>query len=389
MSRKKKCSAKKSKNAFPVKFSLFRREVKIKVTVFNRARLFNALARENIHIKSVISITSNQFIIIIYQKDYAKTFAICNRLCYNCIVVGYIGLFCWLKSKLNRVALIVGTLTVAVLFFVANFFLLDVKITGTETIAKTEFLSYLKNKGIKSGLPLTAIDRDYVKMVVNSFDGVAECSVKVVGHTLYVHVAERDKTVPKPLTAQNLCSRFDATVTRIVCESGTTKVNIGQRVKSGEMLIEGKLYDQNGQELMDVTASGKVYGKVTKKRVFITSLNSYSLSRTGKSKSFTQLRLWGITLGKVQSPFINYESERTQSFLPLLPIKVERTVFYETERKEIQTTRESLVEKCTTTAQSEFICDTDENTEIKTHVRELSQTEYEITVYMTTEREIT
>ena len=87
MSRKKKCSAKKSKNAFPVKFSLFRREVKIKVTGFNRARLFNALARENIHIKSVISITSNQFIIIIYQKDYAKTFAICNRLCYNCIVV--------------------------------------------------------------------------------------------------------------------------------------------------------------------------------------------------------------------------------------------------------------------------------------------------------------
>ncbi|MBQ7224883.1 MAG: sporulation protein YqfD [Clostridia bacterium] len=388
MSRKKKCKKERG-NTAPARFSLSKSQVKVAVTGFNRARLLDALAREGITVKRVINITSNQFIIIIYQKEYAKTFAICNRLCYNCIVVEYIGLVFWLKSKLNRIALLVGALSVVTLFCLSNAFLLDIKVTGAENIATTQFLTYLKSNGVKVGAVKGSLNHDEIREITRSFENVAECSVKVVGHTLFIHLTERDQTTPSPSSAQNLCSRYDATVTRIVCEKGTAKVKVGQRVRKGETLIEGKLYDQLGQEMLETEASGKVYGTVTQKRVFIASTTSYAVIRTGKSKAITSLYLWGMAIGKATSPYESYESECTQTFLPLLPVKAERTVFYETALKKVEQTLDEMVEKCAEKAHAEFIDDVNEGVEVKTHAQKLTETEYEITVYLTTEREIT
>lgn len=142
--------------------------------------------------------------------------------------------------------------------------------------------------------------------------------------------------------------------------------------KKGDLLIEGALYNQEGEKLTDVNASGTVYGTVVKNKRYVVSTEAYTYRRTGNKKTVTTLGFMGLKIGKSVSPFAFYESETTEAALSaLLPIKVKRTVFYETEVVREERKPEELAEFYKQKEMEEFTAAA-ENIKTSAHIEALA-----------------
>ena len=93
----------------------------------------------------------------------------------------------------------------------------------------------------------------------------------------------------------------------------------------------------------------------------------------------------GLKIGKSVSPFAFYESETTEAALSaLLPIKVKRTVFYETEVVREERKPEELAEFYKQKEMEEFTAAA-ENIKTSAHIEALAPGLYGISVYVEAE----
>ncbi len=357
----------------------------VEVVGFNQTRLLKRLAEAEIGVKNIEKIANNRMKLRLRKKDSAKTFAILSDMCYNYSVVEYDGIFAYLKSALCRVGIIVGTLACMACSFVMSGFVMKVEISDLERIGKLELISYLKESDVGVGSRISTLDRDEIRKTVNAFEGVAESSVEIRGTTLVINVIERDESSVASEPKQLITSRYDATVTRVVCSGGTAKVSRGQIVKCGDVLIEGALYDQMGEKLKDVPAEGIVYGKVVKNSTRLVSLDAYKYERTGKSKRMTALGVFGLNIGKLDSPFDSFESVTESSELSaFLPIKVNQITYYETAVMDVDRSLEELVKSLEEEALSAFLTSSEEM-RATSHVTALGENVYRIDTFVEAE----
>lgn len=357
----------------------------VEVTGFNQTKMLKRLTDEGIKVTNIEKIANNRMKLRLEKKDSEKTFAIFSDMCYNYSVVEYDGVFAYLKSAVKRVGIIVGTLACMACSFVLSGYVMRVEIGDLERIGKLELLSYLKEENIGVGSKISSLDRDEIRRVINAYEGVAESSVELNGTTLKINVIERDVSGEAPEKKQVILSRYDATVTRVVCSGGTAKAQIGRIVKRGDVLIEGALYDQAGEKLKDVPAEGIVYGKIVKNSTRLVSLDAYEYARTGKQKRVTSLNVFGLEIGKLRSPFETFESETHESELSaFLPVKVKQVTYYETSALSLDRSLEELVKSLEDEALRSFL-DSAKELSATSHVTDLGENVYKIDTYVEAE----
>ena len=359
--------------------------VTLEINGFNQTRLLKELSDGGVKISGIRRYGSNKMQIRIRKKQREKTFAICESMCYTYSVVSYDGLFAFFLGNIRRVGVVFGTVLCALGTFFLGGFVMKIDVNGLENIPKTEFLSYLDENGLDVGSRISALDRDEIRKIVNGFEGIAESGVLIKGTTVVINVVERDETSPRIELKPQVVSKYDARVTRIICASGTAKVKAGQIVKAGDTLIEGVIYDQNGESLDFPGAAGVVYGKVVYSRTFTVTADAYVYRRTGDKKTVTAFSIVGLKLGKNKSPYASYESVTTLRTLNgFIPLQVEQTVYYETEAVKETRSVEEITQSCVDEALMEFT-GPDENMIYKTHVEELCPGTYNVSVYIEAE----
>ena len=174
----------------------------------------------------------------------------------------------------------------------------------------------------------------------------------------------------------------DAVITRVVCKSGTPKFRTGEVVRKGSTLIEGTLYDGEGNPIAEIAADGTTVTAVTK----IVSTAAYHFERTGKKSVKTSVGFGKFfTIGKSVSPFASFETEtRENSLTAILPLRFTRTEFYETAKVENARSIEEIAEETRAIVESEF---TKTATSITStaHITEIAKDLYEIRVLVTAE----
>ncbi len=359
--------------------------VTIEITGFNQVRLLARLADEGISVLGVERGGSRVMRLRVRKKQSEKTFAICESMCYTYSVVAYDGMLACLFANARRAGVAAGALLLAALTFFFSGFVMRIEINDMESIGRLELISYLKESDVGVGSRISALDREEIRSVVNAYDGVAESSVEIRGNTLVINVVERDSSTSGAEKRAAITSLYDARVTRVICAGGTSRVEVGQIVKKGDLLIEGALYNQEGEKMTDVNASGTVYGTVVKTSKYVVSTDAYTYRRTGNKKTVTALGFMGLKIGKNVSPFPFYESETTEATLSsFLPIRVTRTVFYETEAVRESRTPEELAEFYRQKELEEFTAAA-ENIEASAHVEAIAPGLYGISVYVEAE----
>ena|GEM_PF-2584305 len=319
--------------------------VRIEITGFNLLRLLKALTSSGIKLENVEKIKNDGLNITIKGRYKAKTFAILKKLCYNYTVKWDYSIRSILSLLLKRLGLIVGAVIGIAFCLVASRLVIGVKAVGLSgPDAEAVRLAIVINSPIptmRDGVNLKEVER-----IALNTGLVASVSVKISGNYLVVSALPIDPQHQGAPEKSEIVATDDAIVTRIIAGKGTPIVSVGSVVKKGDVLVSGEVYDTTGENLLaTVRPNAIVYGEVVERKSVVLPKVGLKKRRTGKKTIRTEV-LAPYQTPISLTPYDSFDREQTESRLTvILPLRVIRTVYYETVFEKIEHDPETEAER--------------------------------------------
>lgn len=236
-----------------------------------------------------------------------------------------------LKNIASRIVLPVGL--AAGIVFVSTFtrYIRIIDVYG-EGIDKTEIINKLESYGVHEGIKN---DGEFFRNVEESFlidnPEYSFIALKNKGVYLDIHAVKRSYA-PDPYDPDLRCdivAGCDCVITSVKVYEGTAKVEPGQTVKKGQVLIEGS---ENGKY---IAALGDVEGRVWYTAAAEKSIKAEKILRTGQYNVNRRLKVpWKYVIMDKSSSFDKSETEtRSISLLNgfFLGVQLENVTEYEIE----------------------------------------------------------
>ncbi|MCH5163662.1 MAG: sporulation protein YqfD [Clostridiales bacterium] len=304
--------------------------VEYEVIGLNQLKLINTFKKEGVIIKKLIRQNQKLMTFCISGKDRAKVTALMDSQGFSYAVVNEESFFKSIKNVLPRLGLVAGLLVMIILSVIASNYLWKIEISGNDRVDELTIIRTLGQSGVYVG-QRKSFDNKQVEEALMALEDISAVSAQIVGTTLKVDIVESALISP-PKQTGDIISLYDAEITRIIVNSGSAKVKIGDRIPIGATLIEGVEYNTEGNPILDVLAQGSVYGKVNFTYSETTSLCGGYI-RTGNVTSNTILKLFGLSIGKELQVEGEYEAEKTLTRIgSFFPLYAETTRYYELEK---------------------------------------------------------
>lgn len=320
---------------------------KITFEGLNVARFTSQLTAKGVSILSVER--QGKVWTIEVSASHAKhTLALLREKCYNITNIDYIGASATVKFIKNRFVLPIVCLLCVALLLVASQFCFRIEVTGDfETdVVKTA----LGNAGVGIGANLSRIDVGALENTLANDVGAMYAVVTRKGSVLYVNVVAK-KEIDPPVDMRkrrDIVATRSGTVTAVLCEQGNPLVKVGDYVKKGDVLIEGRRVFNDGTST-DVYALGRVSLQLT-----ATGFAEYTGKRTVTVETGETFACAGVMLfGKQYSracPFESFTLTATVTRLQPLNIAIVKNVYRETRTVTVEATFEECKEELKTAA---------------------------------------
>ncbi|HHT53596.1 MAG TPA: sporulation protein YqfD [Clostridiales bacterium] len=180
-------------------------------------------------------------------------------------VVEKYGLPVILRRYKRRVGVLVGLILAAVLVFLSERFVWDIRITGCENIEENDVILQLGEQNFRIGSYIPTLDVDVIenRFLINSED-IAWISINLRGSVAYVEIREKTKKPePKNHVPANLIAARDGQIEAIEATSGKPVVKVGDHVRQGDLLVSG-VYDSSVWGYRYTRAEGAVYARTSR-----------------------------------------------------------------------------------------------------------------------------
>jgi|GEM_PF-5302552 len=302
-----------------------------KVEGLNLNYLIEKIHKEKIDILNLIKKNDRVIEFSVKNSDKPALVALLKDLCYNVTVKKETGKPKVLGFLISRAVLFAGLI---IFIFVAMFYGSEIrKVTYLKDAAKyaEKISEILQEENLKSK---NFNSRDLADKILNKIPQLVFASVFIDGVNLNILCIERDNTISQnENNAQDLISEYDGVITKMFVLSGTPMVKVGDTVIKGQVLIKASIGpEENSQKVL---AIGEIYI-----RVDIVYSEYYDLVvntpyRSGRTYTFTSLRLFGITFksnANKKRNFANFEKEEYKEYLfenTILPIERIKEIYYE------------------------------------------------------------
>ncbi len=304
--------------------------VRFEVSGLNQLRLLNTFVKEDIYIKRPDRKSQNLIYFSIDAKDKTRAIEIMEKLGFVYTIIDETNLKRLIKKAIPRLGLPIGIIVMIILSVYASSFLWKIEINGNARVDELTIVRTLRQNEISIGKKI-CFNADSVEEALLQLDGISAVSAYLVGTTLKIDVIESAEVSPPKMTG-DIISLYDAEVTRIIVNSGTAKVKIGDRVPIGATLIEGVEYNTAGEPLMETDAQGEVFGKANFTYSETASLLG-GYRRTGNKIKNTVIKFFGFEISKRSEEMPGYESETTITRIGnLFPLYAVTTTYYELEQ---------------------------------------------------------
>ena len=277
-------------------------------------------------------------------SSYAKhTVAQLNEKCYNITKIDYVGASAALRFVKKRFVLPLVCLLCVALLLISSQFCFRIEVTGdfdSETV-KTA----LNNAGVHVGANIAGIDVGVLENTLANDVGAMYAVVTRSGSVLYVNVVAK-KEIEPPVDMskrRDIVATRSGTVTSVLCEQGNPLVKVGDKVKAGDVLIEGKRVFNDGTSA-DVYALGRVTLQLTTTGFAkFTGQRSVTVE-TGETFSCTGVVLFGKQYSRA-CPFENYTLTTVVTKLQPLNLQICKNVYRETRTVTVAATLEECLEE--------------------------------------------
>ena len=302
----------------------------------NFDRLFKSFENNNITIYNISRADYKTCEFCLGFADYLKAkklklfknFKVSIKKAYN------LGFF--IDNLLKNVGLYVGILISIIFCLIVSNITLKIDVLGVEQLLKNEIVEQLENINVKTGKINTISNEEIEQYLKQNNSKISLVSVAKKGTNLIVNIKEK---VTIDSVVSPICASYNMVVDNIVVSQGVAKVKSGDIVKKGQVLVEPQIVFTNGvktelQPIAKINAKAWIVGCVEFKEEEIL------FKRTGKKVVWSNYELSGnkIFSSTPQVKFENYEKIEYNNYVfnnLFLPIKLNRTTFYETKKDTI------------------------------------------------------
>ena len=217
-------------------------------------RFINLCKVKNIYLWDLQN-SNNIYRMKISLEDYNILDDIMNKTGVKVDILEKYGLPFLFLGKKNRIFYLYFVLLALMLVFVSNLFVWKIDFVGNYAITDEQLKDFLYEYEIKEGrlkkkIPYLQLKDDLRK----EFDMIKWCSVALDGNTLVIQIEEN--TVHKEASNEyvsdnysDIVSAVDGVVKNILVRNGLSKVNVGDTVTKGQILVTGEvpIYDDSLQ----------------------------------------------------------------------------------------------------------------------------------------------
>lgn len=227
----------------------------------------------------------------------------------------------------------------ALLIFLQSPFILQYEILGEENILEKEVVEYIKTNFPKNKYKLNT--KKVEGALYDHFDEISFVSVIVRGQTLVVNIKE--KLLPEEIYGEfaPIVSDYDGKITDFELVSGTMAVKIGDYVRAGDVLVYPFYID--GGVRRKVLAKAQITMEIYHTASVQHQNERTEKVRTGRTSERSVVTLFNLPIycNEAKETFSLYEEEvETKPLIlnNLLPLKLERTTYFELELVKIKET---------------------------------------------------
>lgn len=232
-------------------------------------RCFNHASRENLLLWN-IKVTKDGYYCNISQKAFPMLKDLARKSGTKLSIHQEHGLPFFLKRHRKRKMFFFSVVLAFLALYVMTLFIWDIQIIGNESYEKKEILSYVTENHVRGGQLIKTVDTIALEEALRTkFEKFAWVSCEIKGTCLVIHIKETinlhvENKSSKP---SNLVAVKDGLVTSMITREGTPMVEVGQKVKKGDVLISGIIsYQNDSKEVFDeafVAADGDIVAKTT------------------------------------------------------------------------------------------------------------------------------
>ena len=339
---------------FKILFNYILGYVNIKIEGFYIERFINICKSKNILLWNMKREKSSILYANIGINDFKIIKSIAKTSGCNIKLNKKMGLpFIFNRYKKRKMFFILLLFVLVVLLISSNY-IWNIEVIGDNAIDKNEIIKELKNKGLSVGMAKNKID---VKSVINDLrmkrKDIAWIGIDIKGTNAIVEIVETEKKpeIVKSDEYCNIISEKSGVITKINVSNGTAKVKVGDIVKKGDILVEGKLEGKYTDPIyVHATAEIEIKTWYSIRKNF--EYTQVIEQRTGKTETKYSIKINNlqINLYKVLSKFENYDTINENKKLSLfsnfyLPIEIVKIENYEKENKTVEYSKDELKKK--------------------------------------------
>lgn len=334
-------------------YMFFSGYVTVTVEGFFVERFINICRNNNIVLLDIERENNTYLKIKILKSDFKDIRHIAKKTKCKIRISGKSGVPFFINKYRKRKIFAVAILVIAIFIFISTKFIWNIQISGNEKIAKEEIIDLISKYGITKGVLKKDIDLDKISNAIRlERDDISWIGISLKGTNAIVIVKESIE-IPEVIDKNEICNIVasqDAVISKIVVHSGTARVNVGDNVQKGDILVEGVM---EGQHLgtrnvhADAIVTGVFYFEKEKKEEFMQT----NKVETGNMEIKREICInnFKINLNKKLSNFENYDTiysnHRIKLFSNLyLPIEIKKIENREIKSELVQYTEEEL--KC-------------------------------------------
>ncbi len=217
------------------------------------------------------------------------------------------------------------------------------KIVVSGDLPRDMVIPQMQSLGVTIGTNLSKLNVDNLENALATHLNATYAIVTRKGSVLYVQTVAK-KQIDPPINMhkrRDIVATCNGIVQSILCEQGTSVVNVGDFVRKGDLLIVGERHFNDGSA-QDVYALGKVVLTRTASAFAEYVGTKTEIQRTGQTQKATHVVLFGKSYGK-KSNYESYQTDVKSAFLYPLNLQIQYITYHQTA---LVTTKATL-EECT------------------------------------------
>ena len=330
--------------------------VRVRLTGYSPERFLNLCKAHHIEIWDLQN-NGSYYEMNLSIRDFRRLKPLRRKTKAHLLVIKRYGLPFFLHRYRHRKMFVVGIFLCIAFLYTMSLYIWNIHIEGNYSRTTNVILDYLESENIVHGMKKSEVDcKEIQSMIRIRFPDIIWVSAEIRGTRLLIRIRENMDSIPaKEETIQeeprDIVASREGIVTSVLVRSGVSKIQVGDEVEPGQLLILGRIDILNDSGEVSgyqyTAADADVYARTT-----YTYYDEFVLSHevrhpTGKKRYGIYAKVGGKTISlKLQPGFerfsvlnTEYPVKLTENFY--LPLTFGSTLY---EEYEIYTESYSKVE---------------------------------------------